>query len=79
MNRFKTPTEAGGANLCVSKQSQQAESSGFFLTPEEVALVTGRRQFASQRRHLRRIGMAFRVDADGRPVVTPDPKMYFVR
>lgn len=70
MNRFKKPAEAGGASLRVSRESLQAESSDFFLTPEEVELVTGRRQFASQRRHLRRIGMAFRVDADGRPVVT---------
>lgn len=70
MNRSRKPAEAGDASLRVSTESVASENFDFFLTQEELELVTGRRQFASQRRHLRRMGMPFRVDADGRPVVT---------
>lgn len=69
MNRFRNPAEAG-ESLCSSQESLESEGLDFFLSRKEVELITGRRQFASQRRHLQRIGMAFRVDADGRPVVT---------
>lgn len=69
MNRSRRPAEAC-ASLSSAQQSTQSEDLDYFLTQKEVELITGRRQFASQRRHLRRMGMAFRVDADGRPVVT---------
>lgn len=40
-----------------------------FLTPDQVAELTGLTQYAAQKRWLSRQGVPFRVRADGRPVV----------
>jgi hypothetical protein len=40
-----------------------------FLSPDEVATLTGRRQKSRQVAELRRMGVAFRINAAGRPVV----------
>lgn len=43
--------------------------SALFLTMAEVVELTGRRQSASQCRHLQAVKIPFRCDADGRPKI----------
>jgi hypothetical protein len=45
------------------------DGARMFLTPEELALLTGRRNKSCQVRWLRANGIAFRINASGRPVV----------
>lgn len=45
------------------------DTEPFFLTENEVCQLTGYKQPAKQREHLRRIGIAFTPAANGRPVV----------
>lgn len=40
-----------------------------FLTPDQLEILTGRKQPAAQRRWLSRQGVPFRERADGKPVV----------
>lgn len=39
------------------------------LSPEHVARLTGRTQYAAQRRHLDKHGWIYETDASGRPVI----------
>lgn len=45
-------------------------NSPLFLTEEEVATLTGRKRKAGQIHALKAMGIAFRVNALGKPVVT---------
>ena len=41
----------------------------FFLTPDEVAVLTGRQRKSCQIRWLRANGVPFKINASGRPII----------
>lgn len=45
-------------------------TTALFLTPEEITELTGRKHKSKQVEELRKMGVAFRINAVGRPVVT---------
>lgn len=55
--------------LALDAARTPAPSLGTFLTPDEVATLTGRKSKSRQIKELVRQGVAFRVNATGHPIV----------